>query len=58
MLIVFATMVVEVAFDVEQTTPELEAATYIVIFRLWRLPHTCNSRYMYITVGICIYSAL
>ncbi|XP_025077330.1 uncharacterized protein LOC112553997 isoform X2 [Pomacea canaliculata] len=42
MLIVFATMVVEVAFDVEQTTPELEAATYIVIFRLWRLPHTCN----------------
>nr|KAG5695158.1 hypothetical protein BaRGS_030204 [Batillaria attramentaria] len=42
MLIVLAAVMVEVAFEIEDRIPELEAATYIVVFRLWRLPQACN----------------
>ena len=43
MLVVLAVVLVEVAFEVEGRMPELEACTFVVVFRLWRLPHACNS---------------
>ncbi|XP_076465220.1 uncharacterized protein LOC143296998 [Babylonia areolata] len=42
MLVVFAVVTVEVAFEIKGRIPELEACTFVVIFRLWRLPHMCN----------------
>ncbi|XP_067666342.1 uncharacterized protein [Haliotis asinina] len=44
-LIVLGTFALEVVFTVEQEElPLLEAATFIVILRLWRVPSTCNIR--------------
>ena len=43
MLVVLVTVVVEVVFEVEGRMPELEACTFVVVFRLWRLPQACNS---------------
>ncbi|XP_046559227.1 uncharacterized protein LOC124268218 isoform X3 [Haliotis rubra] len=44
-LIVLGTFALEVVFTVEQEElPVLEAATFIVILRLWRVPSTCNIR--------------
>lgn len=46
-LIVLGTFALEVVFTVEQEElPLLEAATFIVILRLWRVPSTCNSKYI------------
>lgn len=42
MLVVLVTVLVEIAFEAKSRMPELEACTFVIIFRLIRLPHTCS----------------
>ena len=46
MLVVFAAVLVEIAYEVDKDRlPELEACTFVIIFRLIRIPQACNSKF-------------
>ncbi|XP_076443515.1 uncharacterized protein LOC143282008 isoform X2 [Babylonia areolata] len=44
LVVVCASLGVEIAFEINGRLSELEVCTFVIIFRLWRLPHACNIR--------------